>query len=394
MPWLELTLAVKAEAVDWVAALLAASGHDGRVDVLTNDPLPNNPPSTTAPTSASASPPPSSASRSSPPTSATPPRSPAPGQSPLSTASSRPPPSSSAPRSPPTSDATPPTAATASSTDRVAGRAAFPFTVRLHLPADRPGGATANRIHDALDPLQRMALVGDLEIDEVDDLPPPAPLAPRRLTDRFLLLPPDATEPPLADALVPLRLPPTPAFGSGLHPATVATLRLLERHAQPDAEALDLGSGSGILSVALARLGVRVLAVDNDPLSVEATAAAARLNGVEDRIEAAHASLGEASRLGHWLGLGDLPTTPPIPPERRFDLVGANVLARLHGLLADEYRRVLRPGGLLVVGGFTRGEDEVEVARALAAAGFAPLDRTRLGDYVALALRPSAATPE
>jgi ribosomal protein L11 methyltransferase len=302
VPWLELTVAAKAEAGDWVAALLAANGHDGRVDLL-----------------------------------------PSPG-------------------------------------------ADFPFTLRFHLPHDRPGGATANRIHDALDPLDRMSLVGDLEIDEVDELPPSVPLPPRRLTDRFLLLPPGVDTMDTMDTF-PLRMPPSAAFGSGLHPATVATLRLLERHAKPGTEALDFGSGSGILSVALARLGLRVLAVDNDPLAVEATVAAAELNGVRQQIEAAHASLGEASRLGHWLGLGDLPAAPPIPSERRFDLVAANVLARLHGLLADEYGRVLGPGGLLVVGGFTRGEDEANVARALGGAGFTALDRTRLGDYVALALQ-------
>lgn len=328
MSWLELTVAARAEAVDWVAALLAASGHDGRVDVMS------------------------------------------------------------------------------------AAGAARPFTLRFHLPDDRAGRMAAARVDGALDPLRRMDLVGDIATDHVEQPSPPAPLPPRKLTERFLLLPTDApahdglpeacgterdalpdTPEPVGPNVLPLRIRPSAAFGSGLHPATVAVLRLVERHAPPGGEALDLGSGSGILSVALARLSLRVLAVDNDPLAVEATRNAADLNGVADRVEAAHASLGGASRLGHWLGLGELPPTPPIGPDRRFDLVAANILSRVHAGLAADYRRVLRPGGVLIVGGFTRGDDEADVAAALGEAGFRPLDRTRLGDFVALARRPEPNLP-
>lgn len=85
--------------------------------------------------------------------------------------------------------------------------------------------------------------------------------------------------------LLPLVVDPGRAFGTGAHPTTRLCLELLQE--QPPGSTLDVGCGSGVLSVAAALLGHGpVLAVDDDPLAIEATAGNAAANGVAGRVEA------------------------------------------------------------------------------------------------------------
>ena len=329
MAWLALSIDVKDEAVDWVCTLLAANGYDGAARV---------------------------------------------GEVPA-----------------------------AERDERWRHRVAF------HLPDDPGGRARARKLAEALDGVTRTGMAGELQSETVPEKPPPAEARPRPIGRRFVLFPPGTPTPPddptqggrLAEPEPPSRLSSRPAeseppirlpirlaaglaFGSGLHPATVVALRLIERHTRRGQPALDLGSGSGILSVALARLGARVLALDNDPVAVDATRATVRLNGLDAEIEVARGSLGRGARFGHWLGWTELPDAPVVEADGRFDLVVANVLARLHAELAPDYRRALAHGGRLITSGYTR-DVEADVARALSEAGLSPADRAQLGDYVALA---------
>jgi len=87
---------------------------------------------------------------------------------------------------------------------------------------------------------------------------------------RLLVAPPWA-EIEAGDRVV-VRIDPSMAFGTGTHPSTQLSLELLERYLQPGQEVIDVGCGSGILSIAAVKLGARqALAVDIDPASVRAT---------------------------------------------------------------------------------------------------------------------------
>jgi ribosomal protein L11 methyltransferase len=169
-------------------------------------------------------------------------------------------------------------------------------------------------------------------------------------------------------------LDPGMAFGTGLHPSTRLCLRRLEAWADGGlvraARILDLGSGSGILSIAAARLGAaHVLALDTDPQAVEATTANARRNRVASRIRARQRSL---------------PSRAP-----GFDLILANLVASLLVELAAGLAAELRLGGRLVAAGILN-EREPEVRRALNAAGLHVLGRDEEEDWVAIeAERPS-----
>jgi len=101
---------------------------------------------------------------------------------------------------------------------------------------------------------------------------------------KVLVVPPWEKTIPEGDKTV-LVIEPGKAFGTGLHESTRLCLRLLSEEDLEKKRVLDVGSGSGILSIYAAKRGASVTAVDVDPLAVEETLKNARLNGVESSVE-------------------------------------------------------------------------------------------------------------
>ncbi len=256
----------------------------------------------------------------------------------------------------------------------------WPFQVQIFLRQTSTAQAQIDQISNLLSPLQRTHLISEPEIYSLDALPFLPPVAPLRV-GRFLI---STQAPTLQPNEIGLRLPANLAFGYGSHPATRLALTLLETHVAQGMQALDLGSGSGILTVAMAKLGATVLALDNDPIAVQTSQETIRLNQVVAKAELG--SLGTGSGLGHWMG-GELAApVATVTPQAQFDLVAANILARIHISLADAYRQALRPNGLLITAGFTR-EFETEVNQTLSQAGFKQIDSASCREWVALAHR-------
>lgn len=167
-------------------------------------------------------------------------------------------------------------------------------------------------------------------------------------------------------------LDPGMAFGTGQHPTTRMCLQLLEQRLQAGSVVLDLGCGSGIISLAAAKLGAAsVLALDIEPLAVEATRANARGNDVDERLRAERGSLGP-----DW-PLAESATS-------RFDAVVANINAAALIELAEPIAAALRPGGL-VIGSGVIAERLDAVLAALAAAGIASDRLLAEGDWRAIA---------
>jgi ribosomal protein L11 methyltransferase len=168
---------------------------------------------------------------------------------------------------------------------------------------------------------------------------------------------------------VVLDLDPGMAFGTGVHPTTRLCLASLERYLVPGQEVLDLGTGSGILAIAAAKLGATaVLALDIDATAVRVATENVARNEMADVVRVAE---------------GDLATIPVGP---RFDLILANINLRvirdtLPGLAAR-----LRPAGHVILSGVLR-EHATLLREAVAGSGLALCLRRREGDWLALAAR-------
>ena len=146
-------------------------------------------------------------------------------------------------------------------------------------------------------------------------------------------------------------LDPGRAFGTGQHGTTRLALAALERLVRPGDAVLDVGTGSGILALAAARLGAsRVDALDSDPIAVVITRENAARNGLADRIEAHEGSLGAA-----WPWAGE--------PRGGYDCVVMNISLEAVMALLPDAAAALRSGGVLVAGGFlSEAVEEVEAA--------------------------------
>lgn len=185
---------------------------------------------------------------------------------------------------------------------------------------------------------------------------------------RRLLVSPPWEAAAAGDRLV-LVVEPGRAFGTGHHGSTATCLELIETAVErtTPSSAVDVGTGSGILAVALARLGVaRVLAFDSDPDAVTAARANAARNAVDGRVRTLVADLGSAA------------------PEPA-DLVVANILAAAHHAHAAQYARWVAPGGTLILGGILEAEAD-EVDRAMAAHGFRVRERRSIDGWTSLGL--------
>lgn len=164
------------------------------------------------------------------------------------------------------------------------------------------------------------------------------------------------------------------AFGTGRHETTRGCLLALQRLARAGVKPrrpLDLGTGSGILAIAMAKLWqVPVLASDNDPQATRVARENAGLNGV-----------GEMVRVATGAGYA----TPAVRGGGPYDLVVANILARPLVRLAPGLARHLAPKGVALLSGLLVTQEEL-VLDAHRKVGLDLLWRLRLGDWSVLAV--------
>jgi len=193
-----------------------------------------------------------------------------------------------------------------------------------------------------------------------------------RIGERFVVKPSWREYIPQPDDLV-IELDPGMAFGTGLHPTTQMCLLALEKHLRPGDRVLDLGTGSGILAIAAAKLGAAAcLATDIDPVAVEAARANAAMNGVRHVVQVEQGSLAHISTIKCQIS------------KSAFDILLVNILAKIIIELCGEgLGDVVRPGGLAVLAGLIDTQEN-EVREALAWVGLDVIERTREKDWVGL----------
>src|SRR5579862_4769646 len=244
-----------------------------------------------------------------------------------------------------------------------------PVMLRAYVPVDGAELGTAQAIEEGLWLLSRIDVEGigqvsRRELKEEDWANAWKDHYHTRKAGRRLVIKPSWLEyEPGRDEVV-VEIDPGMAFGTGLHPTTETCLQLLEDLVHGGERVLDLGTGSGILSLAAGGLGAgSILALDVDSIAVET----ARSNC--------------APRTNVEVRQGTLPLESP----QTFDLVLANIIARVLIELARELRAVLKPGAKLLASGIIV-EREDEVVSALRADGLAVEQRVQSGDWVTLVL--------
>jgi ribosomal protein L11 methyltransferase len=190
---------------------------------------------------------------------------------------------------------------------------------------------------------------------------------PFALTPRLVIRPPWEPEPPPAEGVHVLELEPGRAFGTGLHATTSLVAKELDRCAGELAgqTLLDVGTGSGILSLCALTLGAaQAIGVDVDADSIDIARENADRNGLAGR--------------------ADFSTRDVATIEGAFPVVAANIETHVLVPLAPVLRARLAPGGLLLLSGvLTRQEDEILAAYP----GLAVERLTREGEWSCFALR-------
>ena len=167
------------------------------------------------------------------------------------------------------------------------------------------------------------------------------------------------------------------AFGTGTHPTTQLCLELVEdffiqSEGSSGKHVIDVGCGSGILSIAALKLGAEnALGVDIDPEATRAASDNAAINGVTSQLELGVGSVREITSANFSI--------------QKAELVLANILAPvLVQLLTQGLGELVLPGGWLVLSGILL-EQSPEVESALEMHGFRLVQKYQMGDWVALA---------
>jgi ribosomal protein L11 methyltransferase len=174
---------------------------------------------------------------------------------------------------------------------------------------------------------------------------------------------------------IPIKIDPGMAFGTGTHPTTQLCLELLETNAPKGGQVIDVGCGSGILSIAALKLGAGfALGVDIDEASVKASRENANANGIPmDQFEIGKGSVAEVLSGKYQV--------------RNAPLVLANILAPIIIQLFDMgLGKLLTTGGALILSGIM-ADQAVGVIASAETHGLKLMEKHQMGDWVALLVR-------
>lgn len=188
---------------------------------------------------------------------------------------------------------------------------------------------------------------------------------PVKVSDKITIIPTwENYEPGSSDEVI-IELDPGMAFGTGTHPTTILSLQAIEHYIHKNDTAIDVGCGSGVLSIAAGLLGAKeVHAFDLDDVAVKSTQINTKLNDIEEKIMAKQNNL-----------LDDV--------DMQADVIIANILAEIIVKFIPDARKNLKPNGLFITSGIIQAKKAM-VKDELQQAGFRIVEENDMEDWVVI----------
>ena len=194
--------------------------------------------------------------------------------------------------------------------------------------------------------------------------------------DDILIIPSwEEVKPEDQDKMI-IHIDPGTAFGTGMHETTQLCIRQLKKYVTKDTELLDVGTGSGILSIIALKLGARhAVGTDLDPCAVPAVEENKEVNGIP--VEAFDMMIGNI--------IDDKEVQDRVGYEK-YDIVTANILADVLVPLTPVIVHQMKPGAVYITSGILDVKEEV-VKEAVTAAGLEVVEVTHQGEWVSVTAR-------
>ncbi|MEY8733577.1 50S ribosomal protein L11 methyltransferase [Peribacillus frigoritolerans] len=194
---------------------------------------------------------------------------------------------------------------------------------------------------------------------------------PVKISERFTIVPTWEDYTPVSSDELIIELDPGMAFGTGTHPTTVMCIQALERTVTPGDLVVDVGTGSGVLSIAAALLDAkRIQSLDLDEVAVQSAKQNVEINNVQDRVSVSQGNLLDGV-------------------NEQADIVVANILAEVIMRFTDDVAKVVKPGGYFIASGIIQTKKQ-DVKEAIIASGFSVEETILMEDWVAIIAKRNA----
>ncbi|MEZ2719242.1 50S ribosomal protein L11 methyltransferase [Niallia circulans] len=188
---------------------------------------------------------------------------------------------------------------------------------------------------------------------------------PVKISEKFTIVPTWENYTPVHTDELIIELDPGMAFGTGTHPTTVLCIQALERIVKKGDMVIDVGTGSGVLSIAAAMLGAKsVLALDLDEVAVRSAKLNIKLNKVHEKTSVRQNNL-----------LNGV--------EEQAEVIVANILAEVIVRFTDDVYRLLQKDGFFIASGIILQKKE-EVKDAIIASGLEIIETVQMEDWVSI----------
>ena len=189
-----------------------------------------------------------------------------------------------------------------------------------------------------------------------------------KITEKLVIKPSWRDYAPKPNEII-LEIDPGMAFGTGTHPTTRMCIKLIEKMINPKDSFLDVGTGSGILMIAAAKLGAaKMMGIDTDEVAVSV----AEQNLLKNHINPDIFEVKTGNLVSGVIG--------------RFSLVTANILSEIIVELLDDIHAVLEKNGIFICSGIIKSKQEM-IEKKLTAMGFEVIETAIEEDWVAIAAK-------